>query len=173
MAKRVLLVEDEKTLRGQLVDLLLRHGYTVDSAADAVSVLRKMGHLPDDVGGDSTAARVEATRRWLEVYAPDSKLRIEMNSALPEGLVTTQADRAVFRALASDLSGHVSGEAVLTEQEFKARIYQHIRDAELEQGPFFALAYEALLGRSSGPQLSSFLMSMADRAVPLLEAAAA
>ena len=39
MAKRVLLVEDEKTLRGQLVDLLLRHGYTVDSAADGLEGL--------------------------------------------------------------------------------------------------------------------------------------
>lgn len=34
MTKRVLLVEDEDTLRGQLVELLSRHGYTVDAAAD-------------------------------------------------------------------------------------------------------------------------------------------
>lgn len=39
MAKRVLLVEDDKTLRGQLVELLLRHGYTVDSAADGLEGL--------------------------------------------------------------------------------------------------------------------------------------
>jgi two-component system response regulator PhoP len=39
MAKRVLLVEDEKTLRNQLVELLLRHGYTVDSAADGLEGL--------------------------------------------------------------------------------------------------------------------------------------
>ena len=39
MAKRVLLVEDEKTLRNQLVELLLRHGYAVDSAADGLEGL--------------------------------------------------------------------------------------------------------------------------------------
>ena len=39
MAKRVLLVEDEKNLRNQLVELLLRHGYAVDSAADGLEGL--------------------------------------------------------------------------------------------------------------------------------------
>lgn len=39
MAKRVLLVEDEKTLRSQLVELLHRHAYTVDAAADGLEGL--------------------------------------------------------------------------------------------------------------------------------------
>ncbi len=39
MAKHLLLVEDEATLRGQLEDILRRHDYRVDSAADGLEGL--------------------------------------------------------------------------------------------------------------------------------------
>ncbi|MBF66450.1 MAG: DNA-binding response regulator [Gammaproteobacteria bacterium] len=39
MSQRLLLVEDERKLREQLIDLLSRHGYTVDAAEDGIEGL--------------------------------------------------------------------------------------------------------------------------------------
>ncbi len=146
-------------------------GQSVETVDEAVATMRAMGHLPEGAGDAETAQRVEEARRWLEAYAPDSKLRIELNDAVPADLAIDDATRGVFGAMAADLAGHVDGSAPLTEQDFKGRIFGHIRDAGLEQRPFFALAYEALLGRPNGPQLSTFLMSLGARALPLLREA--
>lgn len=147
-------------------------GQSVDDAADAAQVLRRMGHLPEGRGDAETTERVEQARSWLAAYAPESNLRIELNDAVPADLDLGDGERAVFAALADDLEAHVSGERVLAEREFKGRIFGHIADAGLEQRAFFGVAYQALLGQPSGPQLNTFLLSMGDKALALLRQAA-
>jgi lysyl-tRNA synthetase, class I len=147
-------------------------GQSVDDPAEAVVTLRQMGHVPVDAGEAETVQRVTEARSWLANYAPDSALRIELNDAVPADLAIDAASRAVFAGIVADLRGHVSGEALLTEREFKGRIFGHIAEAGADQRAFFGLAYPALLGRSNGPQMASFLLSMGGKALPLLEALA-
>ncbi len=147
-------------------------GQSVDASDEAADVLRRMGHLPADRGDAETVQRVREARSWLRAYAPESNLRIELNERLPEELELGPGERAVFAALADDLEAHIRGERVLGEREFKGRIFSHIAAAGLEQRPFFGVAYRALLGRPSGPQLNTFLLSMGGKALPLLRAAA-
>jgi lysyl-tRNA synthetase class 1 len=143
-------------------------GQSVETSAEAVSTLRAMGHLPPDRGDEETVQRVAEARSWLAFYAKDSKLRISLNDSVPPAVELDDASRAVFAGITSDLQGHVDGTAPLTEQAFKGRMFAHIGEAGLEQRPFFALAYQTLLGRPDGPPLSSFLMSLGARALPLL-----
>ncbi len=147
-------------------------GQSVETAEEATATLRAMGHLPEGRGHAETALRVGEARSWLGAYADDSKLRIALNDAVPADLEIDDASRAVFAGMAADLAAHVDGTEVLTEQDFKGRIFAHICDAGIEQRPFFGVAYEALLGRPNGPQLSTFLMSLGARALPLLNEAA-
>jgi lysyl-tRNA synthetase, class I len=147
-------------------------GQSVDDPEEAADVLRRMGHLPEGRGDAETVDRVREARSWLHNYAPDSNLRIALNERVPDDVELTDADRAVFAALAVDLAGHVSGDLVLGEREFKGRIFSHIGDAGLDQRAFFGTAYAVLLGRPSGPQLNTFLLSMGSKALPLLEQAA-
>lgn len=147
-------------------------GQSVDDPAEAADVLRRMGHLPEGRGDAETVARVEEARSWLATYAPDSNLRIELVDRVPEDVELSAAERAVFGALADDLAAHVSGERPLGERELKGRIFSHIAEAGVEQRAFFGTAYQVLLGRSSGPQLNTFLLSMGGKALGLLREAA-
>jgi len=147
-------------------------GQSVETVDEATATLRAMGHLPEGRGDEEAALRVGEARAWLDAYADDSKLRISLNQSIPSGLEIGAPEGAVFAAMAADLRAVVEGAEALTEDDFKSRIFAHIREAGLEQRPFFATAYEALLGRPNGPQLSTFLMSLGARALPLLDEAA-
>ncbi len=147
-------------------------GQSVETLDDAVATLRRLGHVGEDDDESLVARRVAETQRWLAAYAPDSKLRIELNDGLPADLEIDDDTRAVFGAIADDLQASADGTVPLTEAELKTRIFLHVREAGLEQRPFFTTAYRALLGRESGPQLATFLASVGARAVPLLREAA-
>lgn len=146
-------------------------GQSVDDPRDAVATLRKIGQLPDGAGDEEAIERVRQARAWLECYAPDSNLRIDLNQAVPPGLEIGPEQRRVLAAIAADLRAHTGGQATLSEPEMKSRIFAHIREEGLEQGSFFEIAYRVLLGRPNGPHLSPFLLSMASRVLPLLEEA--
>ncbi|MEE2828153.1 MAG: hypothetical protein VX498_03110, partial [Myxococcota bacterium] len=147
-------------------------GQAKDSESEAVATLRSMGHLPAERGDAEVAERVEEAKRWLAAYAPDSKLRIELNRTVPEDLVITAAERAVFAELAVHLRTHLDGPEALSESEFKTRIFDALRSRDLPPRPFFQLAYQALLGREDGPAMSPFLLSMGEKVLPLLDQAA-
>jgi len=148
-------------------------GQANEEVDDAVATLRAMGHLPPGKGDSEVAERIEEARRWLGAYAPESKLRIELQTSIPDSIAIGNAEASIFGELAALLRGHLEENAPLTEDSFKTAIFAALRSAEVNPRAFFGLAYEVLLGRSDGPAMSPFLLSMGARTLPLLDLAAA
>lgn len=148
-------------------------GQASDSQAEAVASLRAMGHLPSDRGDDEVGQRIAEAARWLGAYAPDSSLRIELQSVLPEGVLVRGPEATVFGELAALLRSHLDGSSPQTEDSFKAAMFSALRAADLNPGEFFSLGYRVLLGREDGPAMAPFLLSMGARALPLLDEVAA
>jgi lysyl-tRNA synthetase class 1 len=148
-------------------------GQANEDSASAVSSLRSMGHLPAARGDEEVATRIAEAKRWLGAYAPESKLRIELQDSLASDIAIGPAEAAVFASLAAFLRGHVDGSTPLTEDSFKTAMFAELRGREINPRAFFGLAYRILLGREDGPAMSSFLLSMGEKTLPLLEAAGA
>jgi len=148
-------------------------GQASDSQSEAVASLRAMGHLPPDRGDAEVGQRIEEAGRWLGAYAPDSSLRIELQSVLPEDIPVAVPEATVFAELAALLRSHLDGSSPQTEDSFKTAMFSALRASQLNPREFFSLGYRVLLGRPDGPAMAPFLLSMGDRALPLLDEAAA
>jgi lysyl-tRNA synthetase class I len=142
-----------------------------DGDQEAVDTLRTMGHVPAERGDAEVRERVAESKQWLGSYAPDSRLRIELNEQVPSDLERSDREKAVFRELAEQLGSHVDGSVPLLDDTFKQHIFNTLRANDLNPKAFFRTAYLALLGREDGPALSPFLLSMGAKALPLLEQA--
>jgi lysyl-tRNA synthetase class 1 len=148
-------------------------GQANETEEGAVAALRAMGHLPPGRGDAEVTLRIEEAKRWLEAYAPQSTLRIELRDSLDGALEIGQDEAGVFGTLATLLRAHLDGSAAQTEDSFKTAMFSALRSADLDPRAFFGLAYRVLLGRDDGPAMSPFLLSMAARTLPMLDAAAA
>ena len=148
-------------------------GQASDSQAEAVASLRGMGHLPPERGDVEVGQRIAEASRWLGAYAPNSSLRIELQSALSPEVAVTPPEATVFAELAALLRSHLDGSSPQTEDSFKTAMFGVLRSSGLNPREFFSLGYRVLLGRPDGPAMAPFLLSMGARALPLLDEAGA
>ncbi|MEA2611955.1 MAG: lysyl-tRNA synthetase, class [Chloroflexota bacterium] len=101
--------------------------------------------------------RVEAARRWLEVYAPGSARITVRTEGLPaEAMAIERDQRAFLGALADAIAAHwpTGGDA------WQSAIFEAARLSGLPAGRAFAALYLALLGRTNGPRAGWLLASL-------------
>ncbi|HEV7604511.1 MAG TPA: lysine--tRNA ligase [Candidatus Limnocylindrales bacterium] len=101
--------------------------------------------------------RVEAARRWLEVYAPASARITVRTEGLPTGALVIEPDQ---RAFLSALADAVAAQWPTGGDAWQSAIFEAARLSGLPAGRAFAALYLAFLGRTNGPRAGWLLASL-------------
>ncbi|NMI89026.1 lysine--tRNA ligase [Nanohaloarchaea archaeon] len=122
-----------------------------------IESLKRTGHLPDSLDGkDKTrvVSRLERAKEWARNYAPE-KYVYEINwEGTAQGLNREQQDAV------NAMKNQLENRSFEGSDELDDMLYNVAEESDLDTGEFFQTAYRALLGRESGPRLSTLIISI-------------
>ncbi|WP_414837320.1 lysine--tRNA ligase [Candidatus Nanosalina sp. VS9-1] len=118
--------------------------------------LRRTGHVPEDISEDEEQQVIDRLRRaknWAREYAPEDYV-YRINERPPEDFTDEEVETL---NLIQEALGNQDFEDA---DELDGELW-NVQDASpLEAGDFFEASYRAILGRESGPRLSTLIMSI-------------
>lgn len=121
-----------------------------------IESLQRTGHLPEDISGQNVERTMERMRRaknWAREYAPEKYVyRINTDAEGTEQLEENQVEALELLLQALEDSPD--------EEKIDERMWDVRDESELETGEFFETCYTALLGKDSGPRLSTLIASL-------------
>jgi lysyl-tRNA synthetase class 1 len=123
----------------------------------AAQVVAEKGSPLDDREQEILEERIEATRGWLESYAPDKARLVVRRDRLPdEAAALDDAQRSYLAALAD----RIDAERPTAGDAWQNAIFDAATAAGLDAKAAFAAIYLAFLGRTNGPRAGWLLASL-------------
>ena len=114
---------------------------------------------------DRLRVRLKCAAAWLEKYAPE-EFRFSLRTADDALYPATDTEKAAIKALCEAADKYLDE---LSEKDFSTYIYAAAKDNGIENGDFFRVIYQCLIGKDKGPKLASFLKACGkDRIVEIL-----
>ncbi len=111
--------------------------------------------------------RAECAWKWITEFAPPD-FRFDLKEAGAPPIEVTPEERAAIAALRNEVADHAAGH---TEQSMAEAIYRIADETGVDRKRFFAVMYQALIGKERGPRLAGFLLTIgADRVTGILSA---
>jgi lysyl-tRNA synthetase class 1 len=123
---------------------------------DGVQILKRAGHLPKDANAadvERAKLRLRLAENWIAKHAPDSVKLAVLESVPPEARALSEQQKKALAAIADAIDDK-------TVEEMNSVIKDAASAAGIEAKQLFEAAYTALLGRKTGPRLSSLLLSL-------------
>ena len=90
---------------------------------------------------------------WVKEFAPED-FRYALRTAADGPVELDDKNLEAIRRLAVIVENELG---VLSEKEFGTRVYDMMKELELESADFFTAVYQALISKEKGPRLISFL----------------
>ena len=100
--------------------------------------------------------RAQCAWRWITGFAPED-FRFELKDGDAPALPVTDQERAAIIALRDEV---VQREAEHDEQTLAEAIYRIADETGVDRKRFFAIMYQALIGKERGPRLAGFLLTI-------------
>ncbi len=125
-----------------------------------VEILKKSGHLKHNLSEEdkkAIALRLKLAKTWAEKYA-DERYKIKLAEITPTGISENQ--RQALKLLAEHLE-----KREYSDEELSNLFRQISKETNLQAKEFFSGVYQALLGRSYGPKLSTFILAVGPKKV--------
>jgi lysyl-tRNA synthetase class 1 len=138
-----------------LCSLVQIHDGEIDSVLEA---------LTGEAGGrplDSLRTRAECALRWLDQYAPES-FRFSLRALDAEPLALSAAERSAVREFHAKI---LQSMASFDETTLSSAIYDLAHSLEIEPKELFQLIYRVLIGKTTGPRLAGFILTIGESKV--------
>jgi lysyl-tRNA synthetase class 1 len=128
---------------------------------------------------DEARPRLDKAQRWIETQVPaDQRTRVRDQPDVTALAALSDTERESLRLLLAGLDGHWSLEGLTTllygVPKKQAGLPPDVKptpELKVAQRTFFALLYQLLVGRDTGPRLPTLLLAIgADRVRKLLDA---
>lgn len=111
--------------------------------------------------------RAECAWRWITSFAPED-FRFVLKDGGAEPATLSEPERAAIVALREEV---VSGAGDLDERSLAEAIYRIADETGVDRKRFFAIMYQALIGKERGPRLAGFMLTIgAERVEAILSA---
>jgi lysyl-tRNA synthetase class 1 len=155
----------------------------VDVAAgndeQTLRILRELDPNDPVTSLDQARPRLDKAQRWIETQVPaDQRTRVRDQPDVTALAALSDTERESLRLLLAGLDGHWSLEGLTTllygVPKKQAGLPPDVKptpELKVAQRTFFALLYQLLVGRDTGPRLPTLLLAIgADRVRKLLDA---
>lgn len=126
--------------------------------ADTVKLLQSMGTIGKKLSKmdrEKIIRRLHLAKTWAEKYAPE-EMRIAVREQASGELIShlSGSEKKAVLQLADELQNYEK------EADLQSRIYEIARENSVDPKRFFAVCYQMLIGRDSGPRLGPFIIAI-------------
>ena len=125
-----------------------------------VKILKKTGHYQKEFE-KRIFERLNYAKHWVDKYAPEQyKFELQVNPKIK----LSENEKEILSEVIEVLK-----QRDWEEKELHAEFYELMKKHGLKAKDFFGLMYKILLNKERGPRLASFLITLGDKAIDILE----
>jgi lysyl-tRNA synthetase class 1 len=139
------------------------------TAGDVDAALDRFPEFDPERHADQLARlrrRARCAWNWITSYAPED-FRFELNDGSEEPMSLSEPELAALTELREEIRERIGEHDDKSMQE---RVYEIADQHGVEKKRFFAVMYEALIGKERGPRLGGFLLTIGrDRVLQILD----
>ncbi len=112
-------------------------------------------NIKTNLDRDEFLQRAQCAINWLGKYAPD-EFTFKLNSSPPEDLKPSNAQKEFLKQLLLLLNNN--WQQIKSDKDLHQKIFQLIKDLNLEPKEVFTLMYKLFINKQKGPRLAGFIL---------------